>query len=1645
MAESILGIAEESASGIKNDDGKMMLDLFGGAEAEQETVLANDASNDDGKMMLDLFGEAEAEQKTALANDAGNDDGKMMLDLFGGIEAEQETALANNASNDDGKMMLDLFDADDDEESALIKSGMANFLEEEENLELKVPRAAAVDKDRPTDSFGVIGNWLKEALDLGNYMAVAEGAGAQAAAYKIAYDEGKMGEFEAGKFSKEAFKAGVRGLTEGNLRLAGGLLEMAGRNLEQKDADFAQRLALPTLAQAIPQAGQVMRKIGSGLKDLSLKVGKIHFLAPSEEAYESEENFMRLANVLGQGASQVLSMSTVARLLGTKAAYGLFAAGGASEVFDETYETSGDLAAADTAAMLNAGATYFIDKMFNPLPKQIEQRMQMTSGQIVREVLVNSPMREAGSEVLQQVVAENMVRKAAVDPETALYEGITESLLGAVAGSYTASGVDGFVYHPMKRLNEAREMLKERGLQKEQIEALETNFIRLLAEHPDVIERVLKQNSEENLTRIGKFSEFFFKKKEEVLEKSVKEDIEKAAEALYGQALEASGNVDSAMLAKNLFATTMLFMHEQDPEISVRKMLEDNRLGFKRDNAESFFAQNKGAPVSYLITGIKALGTDHNALGAAINELEAGADKSKVWQKYHWTQGSDGKYRSEINDQNAEVTLWRASKKEKKKENMFLRNFSYLGSVGAYLQAELLSELKGAHAGIFTEFAKFVSENVDENSFSDTKGAPLDEKTDLEALSPERQALRKKYEQRLLDIVQKYYAGEDIDSFTASDKKYLEVVEEMRLNDELIQKFVGEDGKYSKQMFDAWTQKKAVEIGENPYYNQLIEQIENEANTKYWNLKEYARKARVKLSKQFWESFNLRRDLLVYKVTKAYSDANVKAEFDAYEKDGKLVKLNFAQAQTGDEAAKIAETLRAKLDSNNGKRVKNLKLGEDIEIKKALGADIERVFADERLQAAAAAMPEILALGEFNLIGMTPDGYKVYNATVPARIGREDVFLDVQIVKRRQGFVFENMRLKLTESNTDELIGFERKKDHTKRPRKIKVNLNVDLEYRPIKYEKAFGRDDSQKNTSLKEAVAMAGKERTLAEIFLDQPKYEYLSKDEKRELAKKLDRAKLLYNVMIRLKKIDEKQHRDWQQEMEDESASSIFARAEAQYQAKRKDSAADDGESPAFNKALSWPERMRLSLGKAYNLEDLLSFDEAYFSYPEMRHMKVYFNFLRDGNPFHFYHDKNGEWVMEINPQQVMPQELRGVLLDGLQRAIGSKENFDPYLGAYERKNFMNRLLSEAGLEVFNQMEPEFKKFIQRYLPKVEWTELLTWRRDKIPTTDSDRSGRNILGRHQYSRFTYRTLNTKQIEKALIKYYGEGGEEGEAILKQAFKTLSNLNTRYQRRLRAAARHNGGYAESSNFYGSYLTQESADMRALYRRMGYDRDEREEYLWLDPRAAELVGAHSDISDNLSALDLKLRAPKGQDAGKDHIDIGLYHIMRGAYDGRAHVVTLFDEANAEVIWHEMFHYFSHNMKWGERVGNAYIWRMYSDAMDELKIEFAKKYDVKWMGRGYAAFDRKSGEKLENIPSMFASANDLIYYGAEELFADKFVKSLGEGYTFSEGSSFDELAKMYKLWVFKIAKATNLNTRNVGAGGKKIMRFFKKEKY
>lgn len=692
-----------------NMDGTMVND---GAVREEEgkklsySVLSpfNEEANSD--MADSLMNGGDMEMKNPFKSEdvsSLNKEGDVFGGTDGGDASLTDGALQNETRFDDvekyGEVLANLGE----------EFGKIKYLSNEQNLDLPTFNADMVDEDAPFSSFVMAGKWLREAADLSNYWEGIQRLGEDTASYIWAYKEGELGEFSTGKFAKEVMRAGVRSLGQDSLRTTGGLLTMFGANLENGSA--VTTILTSGAGAILPQTGQLFKDLGKAFRTYADEVGNISFLAAPQEAFEESPSWNKLANVLGSGSSQVLAMAGMSRLIGAGATYGFFAGGGASEIFEETLEQSGDVEQANTLAAMNAGTTFTIDKLFNPLPETIAKNAKLTSKKVAKEML-GAPLREAGSEVLQQMLAENLVRKVGIDDTQDLFEGLLESALGAIAGSAAVSGASGTVYLAQEGLNLIRQKIMLKGVTAEELELYENNMMALIEQKPEAFEKILGANLKESLRQMDLAARALKNRKERAEKRQDVKGFQDVYEEMYNRFLPVLGDEAKSKAAARMFEANAISFYQKNPEFTPRKLMDGLLPKLQKIDAASFLNEKMSEQaVSFSLIGINAKNADTTKLTRAMYMLENGADPVWIWSKTGWHFGGDGKWRMEISDKDAYIKRWDDMPDIKDKVIDRLHDHKIqMDKIKAYLAAGLRRSSMTGMGMFYDDFYKYLSE-----------------------------------------------------------------------------------------------------------------------------------------------------------------------------------------------------------------------------------------------------------------------------------------------------------------------------------------------------------------------------------------------------------------------------------------------------------------------------------------------------------------------------------------------------------------------------------------------------------------------------------------------------------------------------------------------------------------------------------------------------------------------------------------------------------------------------------------------------------------------------------------------------------------------------------------------------------------------
>ncbi len=662
-----------------------------------------------------------------------------------------------------------------------------NYIENQTNLEIQNIASIEVDEQQPVSWFKKISGIINDRVKYNKFFNEVEKIGEDVARYKWAYDEGKLGEFEGGKFVKETFKAGFREVSSGGLKIAGNVLNIIGNNIESNPG-FG---AVVTMGGSVvlPQAKEVFIKVGNTLNEYADKIENLEFWAPSEEAYQEEPNWMSVANILGQGSGSVVSMGGISKVIGSKATYGLFAVGGSGDIFNESIEKGDSVFKANTLGAMSASSSYVIDRVFNPLPKQLEKGVKTTSSMICKEMF-NAPFREVESEMLQQVVSENLIRKIGIDDSQALFEGLIESTLGAMAGNMVVSGVDGSVYYASKNLKEVEKRIRLKGVSDEEIELYKNNMLEFIKSKPEAFEKVLRYNLDKNIEEIVKTS----KSREE--KKEVKKDLENLPK-IYDTMYERFRNViddDKAKASARMFEANALFWRQYGENPRYLELLEGFLPEVKKVSFDDFIKSGKGKGADFQFVGVNAKGIDYDKLEMFKKYEEKGYDPQVIWKYTGAMRGSDGKIRIEINSDEAKLKLFGKKDKRVKNsevfENEIVRDLEELKRNLAY---SLISRENDSYSGVFKDFYEYLRKNrkeVDKQSVKKSGNFKHLNRRDFDNVIDESIRVRRKYEEILLDnVYENFKKGKN--NFSQDDIKYLRGKSEAERFDRFLKEYWG--------------------------------------------------------------------------------------------------------------------------------------------------------------------------------------------------------------------------------------------------------------------------------------------------------------------------------------------------------------------------------------------------------------------------------------------------------------------------------------------------------------------------------------------------------------------------------------------------------------------------------------------------------------------------------------------------------------------------------------------------------------------------------------------------------------------------------------------------------------------------------------
>ena len=1560
----------------------------------------------------------------------------------GGLGAgqQQQTLLPTVAEEQPQQTLLPVARSDDDDSAA---AGF-DFIENEQNLAMPPLTADSISEDEPISSLQAVGRWLRQAADWRTYWDAAESLGEQAAEYKFAYDEGKLGDFEAKSFAKETLKAGVRSLGADSLRAAGNVFAMFGANLENRGAVSA--IATAGAGLALPEAGKIMQTIGGKLGEFAEKLENAPLLAPAEAAYDNDPNWLKIANVLGQGSGQVLAMGGLARFIGAAPAYGLFAGGGAGEVFRESYAKDGDADTATTLALLSGGTTFAIDRLFSPLPKQISGEARTTAKMIARE-MAGAPLREAGSEVLQQLLAENLVRQAGIDETQDLFEGLIESALGAVAGASALNTASGGIYLARKTYEDARLRILRRGVSAEELALYEKNMLAFIQSKPEAFGKVLSYNLQRNLDKMGEAARSLGEAAERRKQQNALKEFKRIYDEMYARSFKATGDENKAKIAAGLVQANAMALYQADKTFSPAAIRAAGLPQVRQENYRDFQQnrQSSGA-VLYQFGGTRARFADFAKLKEA-RLLEVGRINPKsIWNRTGWYHGSDGLWRFEISDAGAKLKVLNSVSADELPKRYWNDYITRLETLEAQ-EILHLRELEG-----WTIHGKPIVKEYYNYIYNDF----------IEFLD-------KHYKRRFTTGVTR--SG----LFTYVDHE-AELEGKVKANRELVDSKV-----------------EALAIG---YERQLKEQRERQnwsrmpAYLRDLSLRELLieRQKFVAPDEDGAELGVPANDVAAAADTKNSSDINIGGESGATS-SARPVQLQIRGSDTDKSAlprfvAKIGD------DPENVKREKESGGRPRWRRHKAANSNVPSIdyrYTDEQLKTAHAVFDENKYRQFLKDVKPIDDEYDDNVKRVVKHIVEEEGDLP--------GAYLHNYEVK------QEMV--PRYKKRRAAVRQMKLH-NEPAFYEDLKREELYrmylaGEGDFHKpypNMAYRpEFYREAHLPELMSDKFFSQPQFRYLLPKEKADMAEKLDKIYRIYRMHREAEFAREAERRDVQAANayiaehagEDESLRRYWL--ERQLLLERKE--------VKFGELLDHPELYRhypdlqditvrfaeLDNNDGYHFyhdksadADVLEIDPRQFDYANLKELLLsgasFAIQMREGFDVGLSPSQQRNFMdrhiylakKEISPmtgqmlskflQRHLPGEKRSdyliekempLPLLHLYQSEAVRKNDEPAkdlsfsssTGNYDERQ-VNALPAEKGIQdVSLNVSPS------------DTLEPIHGVSDTSLDIDGNKTdvNSNVAKNNETGEelVTYREIDYDKLYAKMEERYGSRWlDPDERVLgNMAYAALQNLREDLNAEILMRARHFSGYKTAAPFPWSGLrAQGTLDTRAMLRRQEYTDWQRsfpywDEYNKMPPadrrflsygdldklNDAEAVGYFTE-PDTMSAVPEDTVGPTTKKARQQRIiDV----LAKGAYDTAERTIYLFENADAETIVHETFHYLSNLLRGVELNIAPEIKRAYQELMDVyLQRILGFYYPVERNGKYHLRY-RAINNIMPDIPGWYDSPGEAVAAASEELFVQAFLDALN-GKPFWSGTHEMKIRDFYILWLQQITERLGVSEEN-----------------
>ena len=1607
--------------------------------APRATVAAPQATNELG---------AGQQQQTLLpvavpqaTSDAGAEQQQQTLLPTVTEEQPQQTLLPVVPAEQPQQTLLPTVERSDDDDSA---AAGFDFIENEQNLAMPPLTADSISEDEPISSLQAMGRWLRQAADWRTYWGAAESLGEQAAEYKFAYDEGKLGDFEAKSFAKETLKAGVRSLGADSLRAAGNVFAMFGANLENRGA--ASAIATAGAGLALPEAGKIMQTIGGKLGEFAEKLENAPLLAPAEAAYDNDPNWLKIANVLGQGSGQVLAMGGLARFIGAAPAYGLFAGGGAGEVFRESYAKDGDADTATTLALLSGGTTFAIDRLFSPLPKQISGEARTTAKMIARE-MAGAPLREAGSEVLQQLLAENLVRQAGIDETQDLFEGLIESALGAVAGASALNTASGGIYLARKTYEDARLRILRRGVSAEELALYEKNMLTFIQSKPEAFGKVLSYNLQRNLDKMGEAARLLGEAAERRKQQNALKEFKRIYDEMYARSFKATGDENKAKIAAGLVQANAMALYQADKTFSPAAIRAAGLPQVRQENYRDF-QQNRqpSGAVLYQFGGTRARFADFAKLKEA-RLLEVGHINPKsIWNRTGWYHGSDGLWRFEISDAGAKLKVLNSVSADELPKRYWNDYITRLETLEAQ-EILHLRELEGwtiQGKPIVKEYYNYIY-----NDFIEF--------------------LDKHYKRRFTTGVTRSGLFTYVDHEAVLEGK-------VKANRELVDSKV-----------------EALAIG---YERQLKEQRERQnwsrmpAYLRDLSLRELLieRQKFVAPDEDGAELGVPANDVAAAADTKNSSDINIGGESGATS-SARPVQLQIRGSDTDKSAlphfvAKIGD------DPENVKREKESGGRPRWRRHKAANSNVPSIdyrYTDEQLKTAHAVFDENKYRQFLKDVKPVDDEYDDNVKRVVKHIVEEEGDLP--------GAYLHNYEVK------QEMV--PRYKKRRAAVRQMKLH-NEPAFYEDLKREELYrmylaGEGDFHKpypNMAYRpEFYREAHLPELMSDKFFSQPQFRYLLPKEKADMAEKLDKIYRIYRMHREAEFAREAERRDVQAANayiaehagEDESLRRYWL--ERQLLLERKE--------VKFGELLDHPELYRhypdlqditvrfteLDNNDGYHFyhdksadADVLEIDPRQFDYANLKELLLsgasFAIQMREGFDVGLSPSQQRNFMdrhiylakKEISPmtgqmlskflQRHLPGEKRSdyliekempLPLLHLYQSEAVRKNDEPAkdlsfsssTGNYDERQ-VNALPAEKGIQdVSLNVSPSDT------LEPIHGVSDTSLDIDGNKTdVNSNVAKNNETGEE---RVTYREIDYDKLYAKMEERYGSRWlDPDERVLgNMAYAALQNLREDLNAEILMRARHFSGYKTAAPFPWSGLrAQGTLDTRAMLRRQEYTDWQRsfpywDEYNKMPPadrrflsygdldklNDADAVGYFTE-PDTMSAVPEDTVGPTTKKARQQRIiDV----LAKGAYDTAERTIYLFENADAETIVHETFHYLSNLLRGVELNIAPEIKRAYQELMDVyLQRILGFYYPVERNGKYHLRY-RAVNNIMPDIPGWYDSPGEAVAAASEELFVQAFLDALN-GKPFWSGTHEMKIRDFYILWLQQITERLGVSEEN-----------------